>query len=259
MQTDPLQILALHGTAGGNEYAPQSISASPPFHSPSTNLLSTSPSTTVLGGIGMHSVRDFLISGGNRARTSSGEKGYDNSYSHKYQGGSPQANSSTSNVDMLTLTELPVNPFESSMSAIQHHGGGGDLDERSVNTGTITDGDKGNADTDGMFDFEETEALDDDGDVDEIVEDMPFAWAQQSSADSYVFNKSGISHMPDVSSDGTMTGHSNMVNSGGPSSGMMNLNQSFIAQQCMAPPVLMSFQQNNEDQRSMNFSNDMVC
>jgi hypothetical protein len=171
----------------------------------------------------------------------------------------------------ISLSELPVSPFDNALSLMHHGGsvGGGDNDEPSVNTGTLTEGDKGNADTDEMFEFEDTDALDDDDEQDDdAVEDMPFAWAQQSTADSYVFNKAGISHMPDVSTDGSVVGigNANVSGSGGGGgvgssggSGMVNLKQSFIAQQCMAPPMLMSFQQAPEDDnRSMYYTQDMV-
>mmetsp|Transcript_14505 Transcript_14505/g.24071 ORF Transcript_14505/g.24071 Transcript_14505/m.24071 type:complete len:742 (+) Transcript_14505:277-2502(+) len=263
-QSDPIQNLAGGGYSnsvgsGPHEYLPQSISASPPFHCPSTNLLSTSPSTTVLGGIGlgstMQNMRDYFIAGGgNRPRTLSGEKCYANQSSHKFH----TSNQSNTGNDMLLLSELPVSPFDNALNLMQQGGSvGGDHDERSVNTGTITEGDKGNADTDEMFEFEDTDALDDD----DIVEDMPFAWAQQSAADSYVFNKAGISHMPDVSTDGSMGGLNNYSGSGAgnssSSNGMVNLNQSFIAQQCMAPPMLTSFRQSSDEDRFTHYTQDM--
>jgi hypothetical protein len=266
-QSDPMNALAGGGYSigstgsGPNEFIPQSVSASPPFHCPSTNLLSTSPSTTVLGGIGlgstMQNMRDYFIAGGggNRPRTLSGEKGcYATHSSHRYP--DQQSSQSNAGTNLLSLSELPTSPFDNAHS-LMHQGGsmGGDHDERSVNTGTFTEGDKGNADTDEMFEFEDTDAIDDE--EDDMVEDMPFAWAQQSTAESYVFNKAGISHMPDVSTDGSV-GTNNYSGSGvgNSSSGMVNLNQSFIAQQCMAPPMLTSFRQTSDEERSMGYTQD---
>lgn len=265
LQSDPMQQLmgGYHGSAGsGGEYIPQSVSASPPFHCPSTNLLSTSPSTTVLGGIGlgstMQSMRDYFIAGGgggNRPRTLSGEKGGCYATNSCYRPPSDVTHQSQANAgaaDMLSLSVLPASPFDTVFT--QTHQGGSD--ERSVNTGTITEHEKGNADTDEMFEFEDTEAADED-EEDEGGEEMPFAWAQQSAADSYVFSKAGISHVPDVSSDGTVGAGSRSGSAGG-SSSMVNLNQSFIAQQCMAPPMLTSFRQTSHEERSSRYSQDMV-
>lgn len=232
-------------SSGGNQYySPQSISPSPPFHCPATNLLSTSPSTTVLGGIGlgstMQNMRDYFISGGGRSRTLSSEKLPN------------KADDPVATADgYMTLSQLPTSPFDNASSLLQLGPGGENVDDPSGNPGMNTDGEKGNADIDGMFDFEESETLDED----EVFEDLPFAWAQQSTPDSYVFNKGGISHVPDLDDGSSLSGNGNISNldsnNGSSSNGTLNLNQSFIAQQCMAPPMLLSFQQSCDDNSSL--------
>jgi hypothetical protein len=236
----------------------------------------------------MQNMRDYFISGGGgggRPRTLSGEKCYPTStsgnanYPNKHAASTGTAGTSSAagtavavtGQDMMSLSELPVSPFDGAMRLLQQGGedrDSADRDERSANTGTITEGDKGSPDTDEMFDFEDTDALDEEEEDDEEEEGgeaMPFAWAQQSTADSYVFNKGGVSHMPEVSSDGgALLGHgSNISGSAGSSAssgtGMVNLNQSFIAQQCMAPPMLTSFTQESQDERSSMYqTQDMV-
>jgi len=214
--------------------SPNSVSASPPFYYPSANLISTSPSTTVLGGIGLGSTLQNMRDYG-RARTLSGENSFTAANFGKYVESNPTTPSSNkAGTDLVALSELPISPFDLEPNFVQFvsGGGGGDNDERSVNT------DKGNADVDGMFDFEDAEAEEDE-DEEEETEDMPFAWAQQSTSDSYVFNKGGISRVTDFVGNVEL------------SSGQIS--QSLIFQQCMAPPVLTSFDQDN---KSGNYNQD---
>lgn len=148
----------------------------------------------------------------------------------------------TSSVTNL-LPELPDSPFDNDSfgkecyPSLGRDGSLGGKDRDSGSGGGL------GVDADCIFAYDDNDRYSESCDGDGGAEDMPFAWAQPN-ADMFEFDRSF--------SGGKLEGVNGAALSGSTS-------QSFIAQQCMAPPVLSSFEQSSGYGRQSELVGDVIC
>lgn len=195
---------------------------SPPFQLPCVGLISTSPSTGQGGSL--HTLRGQLI-GTNRVGKGEKYYGYGARTPHSVTGhgsNSPMELMGLATSIHTLLPELPESPFDTDLGRDCYPLSREGHDGSSVGGA----GESRSADTDCMFAYDDNDRDSLDGNEDE---DMPFAYAAPQ-AESFEFQRPAVSS---VSAKGLATN---------PSGSTSSNNQSFIAQQCMAPPVLASFE-----------------